>query len=242
MKIQKFRLAGVLAVAVVALSALGFVVAGDRHSHSDAEYLFAHLRARSDAADAIWLENSLAETLPSRRFSVHGGAATARNGVVIGRITDVREGRGFSHKDDAPSSTEVAFDSPDALWRTVEVTVTIEEAWGRGAGQKTVTFAVIIDRGADAKTAVNGLRSLDRVIVGLDRQGRYAYAPHLYSISHSGDIFGTVDARGGIQLPVMEHGDDFMNGVDTVEELRGEAGKAPLTIRVDVQDGLPVRR
>lgn len=80
---------------------------------------------------------------------------------------------GFAHPDDAPKSTLVDFDSTDALWRTVEVTVAVEESWGRIGAAKEVTFGVIIDRGADATAAVNGLRGLDRVIVSLDRQGRY---------------------------------------------------------------------
>jgi hypothetical protein len=180
--------------------------------------------------------------LPSQQFSINGGPAASRtSAVVIGRVADVRAGRGFSHKDDAPKSTEVAFDSPEALWRTVEVTVAVEQGWGKVTGQDKVTFAVVIDRGANATAAMSGLRALERVFVVLDRQGRYAYSPGLYSIGHSGDLLGTVDAQGNIQLPVMENSAKFMKGLDTVAELRAEAARAPQSIKIDLTDGIPAR-
>ncbi len=243
MKFAKFGWAAVATAGLLGLLALGAsVTRTDRDSAADTAYLFSHLHARSHSLDALWFESSLAEMLPSQQFSVNGGPAASRtSALVIGRIADVRAGRGFSHKDDAPSSTEVGFNSPQALWRTVEVTATVEQAWGKVAGQTKVTFAVVIDRGANATTAINGLRSLDRIVVVLDRQGRYAYAPSLYSISHSGDLFGTVDAQGNIQLPVMENAAGFMKGLDTVAELNAEAAKSPQSIKIDLTDGIPAR-
>jgi len=244
MKLKKLGIAVVtLAAAVISVAAVSAWSARPDHVHSDADYLFAHLQARSHSQDADWLESSLSEMLPSHQFSVNGGPARPRgSGVVVGRVTDVRAGKGFAHPDDAPKSTVVDFNAKEALWRTVEVTVAVDEAWGRVAGQQAVTFAVIIDRGADAAKAVNGLRTLGRVFVSLDRQGRFAYAPGLYSISHSGDLFGTVDAQGNIELKATEHGDEFMKGLNTVAQLRAEAAKAPTVVKVDIVDGVGVRR
>jgi hypothetical protein len=245
MKITKFgSRAAMAAAAMLGLLALGVWAADDtgRDAEADSAYLFNHLHARSHSLDAVWVERSLAEMLPSQQFSVNGGPAVSRtSAMVVGRVADVREGRGFAHKDDAPKSTEVGFDSPEALWRTVEVTVAIEQGWGKAAGQEKLTFAVVIDRGANATAAVNGLRALERVFVALDRQGRYDYSPGLYSISHSGDLFGTVDAQGNIRLPVMENSAAFMKGLDTVAELRAEAAKAPQSIKIDLTDGIPAR-
>ncbi len=243
MKFAKFGWAVVATAGLLGLVALGAsVTRTDRASSADADYLFSHLHARSHSLDALWFESSFAEMLPSQRFSVNGGPEAGRtSALVIGRIADVRAGRGFAHKDDVPSSTEVGFNSPHALWRTVEVTVTVEQAWGKVAGQDKVTFAVVIDRGANATVAINGLRSLDRVVVALDRQGRYGYAPSLYSISHSGDLFGTVDAQGNIRLPVMENATEFMKGLDTVAELSAEATKSKQPIQIDLTDGVPAR-
>jgi hypothetical protein len=244
MKITKFGRAAIATAGMLCLLALGIGAATntDRDSAADSAYLFAHLHARSHSQDAIWVERSLAEMLPSQQFSVDGGPAASRTAaVVIGRVADVRAGSGFAHKDDAPKSTEVGFNSPEALWRTVEVTVAIEQAWGKAAGQDKVAFAIVIDGGANATTAIRGLRALDRVFVALDRQGRYAYSPGLYSVSHSGDLFGTVDAQGNIQLPVMENSAAFMKGLDTVAELRAEAARAPQSIKIDLTDGIPAR-
>ncbi|GIH02481.1 hypothetical protein Rhe02_05480 [Rhizocola hellebori] len=243
MRIRKFGWAAVVAAGLLGLVALGVsATPSDRDAAADSAYLFGHLHARSHSLDAMWFESSLAEMLPSQQFSVNGAPAASRtSALVIGQIADVRAGRGFSHKNDAPSSTEVGFNSPQALWRTVEVTVSVEQAWGKVAGQDKVTFAVVIDRGANATAAINGLRSLGRIVVSLDRQGRYAYSPGLYSISHSGDLFGTVDAQGNIQLPVMENGAGFMKGLDTVAELSAEAAKSPQSIKIDLTDGVPAR-
>lgn len=243
MKLKQLGVAAAtLAAAAISIAAVS-AWSAPGHVHSDSDYLFAHLQARSEAHDADWLESSMSELLPSHQFSVNGGPAVVRSsGVVIGRVTDVRAGKGFAHPDDAPSSTMVDFNAKDALWRTVEVTVAVDEAWGKVAGQPTVTFAVIIDRGINGAKAVNGLRGLGQVFVSLDRQGRYAYAPGLYSISHSGDLFGTVDAQGNIQLRAAEHGDDFMNGLTTVARLRAEAAKAPTVVKVNIVDGLGVRQ
>ncbi|MEV6965878.1 hypothetical protein AB0M47_12260 [Hamadaea sp. NPDC051192] len=237
------KILGIAAV-VAAIGAAAFWAAQPGQTRSDADYLFAHLQARSGAQDAVWLESSFAEMLPSRQFSVNGSLATAgnKNGVVIGSVVAVNPGRGYAHPDDAPKGVEVAFDAADALWRTVDVTVAVEESWGRVAGLSKVTFAVIIDRGADADTAVDGLRSLGKVIVALDRQGRFDYAPDVYSIGHSGDLFGTVDAAGGIKLNAMEdEGAEFLAGVDTMAELRTEAVKTPTVVAVDVVDGVFTR-
>ena len=243
MRIAKFGRAAVAMAGMACLLALGaWVTLPDQESPADSSYLFDHLRARSHSLDAMWIERSLAEMLPSQQFSINGGPAASRtSALVVGRIAEVRPGKGFSHKDDAPTSTEVGFHSPEALWRTVEVTVAVEHAWGKVEGQDKVAFAVIIDRGANATAAITGLRSLDRVVVALDRQGRYAYSPGLYSISHSGDLFGTVDAQGNIQLPVMENGTGFMKGLDTLAELRAEADRSPQSIKVDLTDGIPAR-
>jgi hypothetical protein len=243
MRIRKFGRFAVATAGLLCLLTLGaWVTHSDNETHADSAYLFDHLRARSHSLDAIWFETSLGEMVPSQQFSVNGGPAASRtSGLVIGQVTEVRAGRGFSHKDDAPSSTEVGFNSPHALWRTIEVTIAVEQAWGRVAGNDRVTFAVVIDRGANATLAIGGLRALDRVVVALGRQGRYAHAPSLYSIGHSGDLFGTVDAQGNIQLPVMENGVAFMKGLDTVAELSAKAGESPAAIKIDLTDGMPAR-
>ncbi|WP_117208037.1 hypothetical protein [Allorhizocola rhizosphaerae] len=240
---KKFVAGGLVAAGLLSVLGLAAWEARQASAHADSHYLIDHLRSRSHATDAVWVETSFAEMLPSQSFSVNGAPAAPRgSGVVIGRITDVRAGRGFAHPDDAPKSTQVDFNAPDALWRTVQVTLAVEEAWGKVAGQRTVTFAVIIDRGADATAAMNGLRALERVVVSLDRQGRHAYAPDMYSISRNGDMFGTVDAQGNIQLPVMDDATVFMQGLDTVAELRTAAGHPSQTIRVDLVEGAPTRR
>jgi hypothetical protein len=243
MKIRTPGWVAVAAAGLLGLLALGASVTSTSHDPSaDSAYLLNHLRARSHSLDAMWFESSLAEMLPSQQFSVNGGPSASRtSALVIGQVAEVRAGRGFSHKDDAPSSTVVGFNSPDALWRTVEVTVAVEQAWGKVAGLGKVTFAVVIDRGANATAAISGLRSLGRVVVALDRQGRYAYSPSLYSISHSGDLLGTVDAQGNIQLPVMENGTGFMKGLDTVAKLSAQAAQSPQSITIDLTDGIPAR-
>jgi hypothetical protein len=242
MKIKKFALAAI-AAGLLGVLALGAAMThNDDDSSADTAYLLTHLNARSHSLDAFWLEASLAEMLPAQQFSINGGPAASRtSALVIGQVVQVRAGIGFSHPNDAASSIEVSFDSPKALWRTVEVTVAVEQAWGKLTGQEKVTFAVVIDRGANATSAIRGLRAMGRVVVALDRQGRYAYSPGLYSISHSGDLLGTVDAKGNIQLPVMENGTGFMKGLDTVAELSAEAAKSPQSIKIDLTDGVPAR-
>lgn len=181
--------------------------------------------------------------LPSRQISVNGAVVAGRTaGVVIGQVTDAHGGRGVVQQEGLPGSAIVAFNHRKALWRTVEVTVSVEDGFGQFTAGQAVTFGLVIDGGVDANRMVEAVRSLGRVIVSLDRPGKYKYAPGLYSISHSGDLFGTVDAQGNITLGAMEHGAEFLNGLDTVAELKTEAARAPTTVKVDVVDGVPVRQ
>lgn len=204
--------------------------------------LFDHLHNRNQAADLVSVEQTFRELVPSQRFSIAGAPATPLSaGLVVGTVSDVSEGRAYTNLNDAPKSTELDFYAREALWRVIEVTVSVEQAWGSASSSDSVSFGVVVDRAIDPGTAINGLRDLGRVIVSLDDAGRYEYMPRLYSVSQSGALLGTVDGVGAISFPGKDAGEAFMDGLDTLNEVAVAAKSSPAVINVQIKDAVPVR-
>lgn len=189
-------------------------------------YALRHLEARREATDSEWLEHHLAEMLPNQKFTINGSAPRRLSaGVVVGTITSVGPGAGYAIAgSDADNGTVIAYESQDALWRVAELTVAVSSNFGAQAPANEVRVGLAFSGTADRGAIEVGLTGR-RVLLALDTPGFFRHNEELYSIAHSGALLGLVD-DGVFSLPVM--GDDaaeFLNGVDTLAELRHEAAK-----------------
>ncbi len=68
--------------------------------------------------------------------------------------------------------------------------------------------------------------------MSIDRVGRFDHDPSLYSASHGGEVFGTVDKAGRFDLEAMEDSNRFLGEIDTVEELTKTAATNPKPIAI----------
>ena len=246
----KTRAAVVGVAAGVAGTAMGLVLVTNTaspasHTHlsqGDAlDYTVDHLRARHDSAIGFWIERTIAEMLPNQKFSVNGSAPRKLSeGVVVGTITDASGGAGYTVVgDDADNGTVVAFDSAEAIWRVAELTITVDETLGGHDAGETTRVGIAFDGNVDREAILRGLEG-QKVAIALDAQGLIQHDPELYSIAHSGALLGLVSEQGEISMPVLDsHQDEFLQGVDSVAELRAEAAKEKSVIKVNSRSGIP---
>jgi hypothetical protein len=173
------------------------------------------------------VEHSLADLLPNKTFSVDGSAQQqlAEN-VVVGVIAEVTEGSGYVIAgEDAPTGTLVPFSDRRAWWRTIDVTLNVEEAFGEGIEDgDVIRFALPLNASDNAASVMKGIASMGKVVVVLDEPGRFAYDKALYSVHWDGVFVAPITDDGAFTFAALgESAPAFQNGLDSVEELRREA-------------------
>lgn len=200
-----------------------------------------HLASRFDSADYVAFSRSLVDYLPNVRFAVDGKEpAPLGAGIVVGTISDVSRGRAYAMVGrDAVSGTEVAYDSPDALWRTLDVTVEVQHGYGSLAGRSTVRFGVSVGTALAVGDAIAGLEALGTIVLALDDPGFFDYDSSLYSIGHVGGALGQVGEGEAITFPILDDVPGrFTLGAVTLSELE-RSSRAPDRVVV-VREGVRV--
>jgi hypothetical protein len=180
----------------------------------------------------------LVQTLPNAR----AGGESVSDSVVVGKVKSVEDSTGFvqgppSTSPDKASARRTLFDDPLASWRTLRVTIDVDEVLA-GPSVTTLAFDWPIMgstvRGHDADAARRALLDLGTVAVisealapdaanlGIDRKLR-----------DPGVNLAVVASDGSLSLPLIEGGEvaaiSFLGGVDTVDELREQAKKPTWT-------------
>lgn len=199
--------------------------------------VMAMYEEREHAVSRVAVERSLADLLPNRHFSIEGAAPEPLTaGVAIGVITDVAPGRAYVIEgDDAPGGTEVDFNDPKALWRTVDVTLELDKAHGNSLGRvSTVRFGLPVSGGEDVEAISAGLEEMGRVIVVLDEPGAFEYDPALHPVHWDGVFLAPVDEAGSFRFSALgEDAATFQGGLDTLVELDRAAAAATVKIATD---------
>jgi hypothetical protein len=207
------------------------------------EGLFAALNAH--AAASMWRPQRLTDMLPNVRHAWRTAPSEqgqpVSDSVVRGRIVDVEAHAGFIESGRAPTAgrpgaSSTAYDDPAAHWRAVRVTIAVAETL---AGSRTEQIEVYLsmighaERAGEVQAMEQTLEDLGEVVVITQR---HPNAPEYLGLRRSlvDTSFGilTVDGSGRLGLPFadQEEGTDsaaFLEGVDTLDELRAESSKAP---------------
>jgi hypothetical protein len=164
--------------------------------------------ARSEERLAPWYK-TLDEALPNVTYvSEDGTRSTVADLAVVGTITAVEKGRGFTVEgDDAPSGTPVDFDTKGARWWSLHMTVKVERTIGSSKSPKEVRV-YLPSPGPDGFALMSaGLRSFGRVVLFLREYGPHIqYDTSMYSIAEDGAFLTTVADDGTLGLPFMEPG------------------------------------
>lgn len=190
--------------------------------------LLQHIAGRiSSASVDMGHAQTLRDILPNRRYrhDEQSEPIPYADAVVLGKVIDAAPGAGFVHPNDDPEGVEVAFDDPDALWRTVEATVEVRQGWGQVGSGPIKVGIVVSGGGITPAEAVQGVKALGQVFLALGAPGSFlTYNENLYSVGASGAWLGLVE-DGKLRLPTMEEPEQFLDSIRTIRELREEAAK-----------------
>lgn len=150
------------------------------------------------------LYKTLDEALPNVEYAhPEHGERTFSDLAVVGTITAVEKGRGWRSE-----SVMTDYDSDDAAWRSLHMTVTVERAIGTTAEvPRQVRVALASPPADEFDEMAQGLRAMGRVVLLL-RKGSplVSYDPSLYVIVEDGGLWATVGADGALDLPFVEDG------------------------------------
>lgn len=219
--------------------------ANDSPGHVDdnvaLDYAVGHLSERYLSTDGIWLDQQLREALPNVEFSIDGSPAQpAYGGVVEGHVTAVAEGASYRDEigTDGARSAELPFDSPDATWRMIVLTIDVENDFDPTTeAPESVRLGVTFDGGADAKTMLSAFEG-QHVLAVLDRPGAFLPDQTLRTAGRSGALLGVVAEDGSISMPLLgEDERDYLNGLTTLEALIAESEKPKSVISVTFDGG-----
>ena len=199
-------------------------------------YAVDHLSRRYMSMDAIWLDDQLREALPNVEFSINGSAAQpAYGGVVEGQVTAVAEGASYRDElgADGARSVELPFDSPDATWRMIVLTIEVSNDFDPNADpSEPVRLGVTFDGGADAKSMLSAFEGR-RVLAVLDRPGALSVDPTVRTAARSGALLGFVAEDGTISMPLLgEEEREYLDDLTTVGAVIAESGKPKSIIDV----------
>lgn len=251
MRITKLRtiLQGALVVAVCAL-AVGACASNEdarrptaREARSSlADYFHARMYGATRLAP---LYRSAPDLLGNVRYVEGDGAGTSLTDVVVvGTVRDVSPGYGFAVPSDPSEEAlpgdgvQVAFDSPDALWRTLHLTVDVEEVLTGDVPRDTkqISVGLAIGNGTvDDRLVKDGMMALGRTVWFL-RSGSpvFSYDASLYSDIEDGGLIAPVASDGSLSFPLLDA--DGMSaaflGRPTLAQLRDAAKDPPRIVRL----------
>ena len=191
----------------------------------DPAVIFDSLSDANGAADSDHPAQTLRESMPNQESVLAGGERIrASESVVIGRVVSAE--LRSAHAVVGESVVDVPLGSGEAMWAMAAVEMEVEEAWGDLTGDEVATFLPPI-RGGDTDEQLASIRALGRIVVFL-AHGRVARNEELLGLGADDDrIAFPVAAGSGVDLG------RFLEGVDTVAELRVELARSRPDIRLD---------
>lgn len=228
------RISTVMGAGLVALAVgIGLAVADDSDTGSELRVdpaatakVFAELAAATERMDA-WRPTTLAGALPNQPIQHPGGTRPASLAVVTGRVTAAEPAAAFVQPDepDGASPVEVPFDSAKKHIEVYRVRMDVTDAVG--LDEDSIEFGLRFF-GSPGMTPTEdvlaGLRGLEDVVVVLDSRGWWDFDDDLYDVTLMGGLLGVVGAGGGVDFPgLAPAGADFLDGLDTVDEILAEA-------------------
>ena len=195
-----------------------------------------HQSGRYLSLDGVWLDGQLREVLPNVQFAIDGSPARpAFDGVVQGQVTAVAEGASYRDEigPDNARAVEVPFNSPDATWRMIVLTIDVANDFDPTTqAAETVQLGVAFDGGADTESMMSAFQGR-QVLAVLDKPGALVPDQTLRTAARSGALLGFVAGNGSISMPFLgagEHG--YLGELTTLETVIAEAKKPESTIHV----------
>ena len=232
------------AVIVVAVGAVAFTVLDDPTTKADPQADSRALRANATAGAASFAGDfpALADMLPNAKLP--DGTSTT-DAVVVGTITAVVPEAGYDElyipnapAPGKPGARVTTFDDPLADWRTLRVTVDVEEMLsGQQTQQLNVSWSLLgsSTKGEDAAAIGRALKALGRVVILTT-----SHTSDPANLGITRDVQGKegcvikVAPDGTLSLPLAGGSEEgarivdpaaYLSDVRTLDQLRAQAAK-----------------
>jgi hypothetical protein len=198
----------------------GQAVAGGARHH-----LFEILGARGSAAMLVPYHD-LEGLLPNVSYQAKGFPPVRYTTLVVsGTVNDVNEGYGYVSTREDPDGVPTAFDAPDLEWKTIVLTVHVDEILAGSPAEPTVQIRVGINPDDSIEQMRAAYLSLGSLVLPLEHVPPDSVDPSQYWIAHQGSLLITVDGNGGLHLPAFSGTDEakMLGDLKTIEDLRTAA-------------------
>lgn len=210
-------------------------------SSADRAALVKHLTAHP-VGTTLRSYQRLVDTLPNAK-AADGSSLT--DSLVVGVVAAVANGSGFDESGRPPSASSpsarvVRFDDPDADWRTLKVTLRVDEVLaGPAARQLELDWPVMgnASQGEDATAIARGLKGLGTLaVLSLATPAGPEYLGLRRQVPDRQYGIALVGKDGALSFPFINGTEGaavdartYMGGVDTLPELRSAAAKPAWT-------------
>lgn len=191
-----------------------------------------------DVIDGFAWEWELREALPNVLYSVDGTSPRpASDLVVVGTVTATRPGPGFADavQMEGVPLPEVPFDSPEAVWSVMYLTLEVERRIGSEESVPS-SLEVEVTLGHQPSNGVM-LRALagQRVLAFLNGPGTYLRLDSsAYTVGLGGKGLGFIADGGTISMPYQSGSESrYIGDLTTIEAVLAEATKPTTVIEIN---------
>jgi hypothetical protein len=183
---------------------------------------------------------SVDELMPNVSWTADDGTVGYQpaDALVIGRITSIEEGRGYIGRpeeaiEDGKDADVVAFDDPGVSWRTLHLTVSVEEAYPASVGEE-ITVGWVVHGDENHHQVAAGLLALGRFAALVrDETTMYSYDPAIYGVDVEGAALYRVLPSGKLSLPFdAEHEKASLAVTPDLDALRSKVQESGRRIRM----------
>lgn len=203
------------------------------------------MKSQAEVGDAVWLDQTLSDALPNVTFSWDGEPGAPAYGAVIdGHVREIVEGAGYRDSiddNDAQHREVLPFDSTEANWRMVVLTVEVVDDFGASTELPSVIeIGVRLDGTTDPEMVRKGFEG-QHVFAVLNAPGLLE-PKEAYTVARNGALIGVVLDDGSVSLPGLgvEEG-SYVDVLTTLKAIEAAAQTPPVVISITTENGFPER-
>lgn len=235
--------AGVVVAGAVVSSACGDGSSIVRAEPSEEAFtaLAAAVSERNGHLDWVPWYRSVDELMPNVSWTADDGTVGYQpaDALVLGRITAIEEGKGYIGRPegvmkDGKDADVVAFDDPNVSWRTLHLTVSVEEAYPERVVRDEITVGWVVHGYENHYDVAAGLLALGRFAALVrDDIAMYSYDPDIYGIDVEGAALYRILPSGKLSLPFdARHEDQSLAVTPDLDSLRSKVQEPGRRIRM----------
>jgi hypothetical protein len=147
--------------------------------------------------------------------------------IVLGTVVGVEKGaaQGPPQDEDNPEAGgRLPFDTPDASWKSVNITVDVTEVLV-GDAAETIRVGLALPGSADFERIKADILDLGTVVLPIYRSPVFDYDDELHGIWRDGSLLLVVDKAGRLSAPYFEaNPEPLLDNTPTLDQLKVRVG------------------